>query len=430
MWLPLLQIFINLVSFVSDSPQAYKALLAFFSVGGMLFFLFGFRSSVGFVGALFLSLFFFRDDRWRHVSITLFMEPLVLFNLGACYFFLVHKYRKVAALFFVLASFSRPEILLTAPVCVVGMWWYSRSLKHSLTLGVLYLPVTLFFLIVRITQDQFRSYLHFDFEKTSIFIRSVGYGFSSSYSNGFLGRELPITFFAILGIVMFFIKPHPPRFQSLRDRFIGVLFLVAFFLELAVSAQAVTPLNRNNVNLETGQGLYFRLSLYLDLCVFIVSGYGAQRLYDYFSNKSTRILLILLFTALLFDGFRSLAKMWPAPAEYKVTGRVLAEAERRCAEGDRTSCDRTIYLCKLDPARTTKQGSVFQTPLFTYTRWKGWKVKKVDCDLGNQSQAHVYLRFWYPGSIEKGYLEEIRQSCRTFLSLYTPNTPRWRELCF
>ena len=349
-WLPGLQVLLNLMSKISDSPAAYKLLVNLIALPGALLLLNLVWNYVSPWSALFTGLYFLSDWSWWFMSTSIYMEPLLLFNLSAALTAQLNRKQILACFFFLLATFSRPELLLAAPGLVISVFFWTKSLKSACRLAALYVPVLVFFLVSKWGISEFYTPLVFNGELS----QNVLYKF-------FIPFLLPGKYFFRAVAVLAMIE-IATIFSAKSKCQAGNRWLRFFILTWGVFILTMTVIAPFFHSIGPGSS---RFSLFTVLPIFFLA--------SLFIDSSIRRFPVLK-ACLIAASVAGITIQWvrftpQAPSEYTLADEVLHFLGKNQSTALNEGGGKTISVI------VTPSDRIISSNLLLYARFRGWRLE-------------------------------------------------------
>lgn len=414
-WLPGYQILLQFIHSISDTPFAYKFANALLGSGIVtLTFLLSARY-IGIWAGLTTILYFFVHYLWINIATSVYMEPLAIFCLLlACYCALT-SHRALCSIAFIIASFTRPEILLAGPAILLAHLLIIGSLKRTFIVGFLYLPIASYYLYVKWRwADLFRSPGTWTPEGSLLLWEQFTSILHSSPLFAVVGAG------ALCSLLAIFITPSffPHKKFTLK---VLLLSLVLFYLCYLI----IPPIFHAS---STGGS---RESIFLGLPMFFFFGVGIQYLCSFPALRGPQILSVAL-AVLIVHEYKNL---WsPEGLGYREAASI------RSALREKGYTPGKVYICMPDPTQALRDDlhSTKKRPLFVYLRLRGWSPHSyIPCVKGKRGWKHTtartgrpLLRIYRPQSYSNEYEQELLDGVAHCVDLYKRRAIPLAKACF
>ena len=394
-WLPGLQILLQGVSLISDSAVAYKSLVCLIGIAGMWLFFLLLRDLFGVWVATVAFLFFFLQDQWVWVTTSIYMEGLTFLSVVAAVSCFVRGWNVAGSLFFVWATFCRPEVLLAMPaVCIVHLIWF-RSFQRTVLTALLAAPVTCYYLWLKFGATLLRSPGEFSLGESLELLNRV----TSYYQSSFVFQ-----FFALLALYQIIrLAIDKTYYQRYRRQLLLTLLGLAIFYPTYL---LVSPVGHQL----SGGGS--RFGMLLSIPVFTLAalaiGHFCKRYWPGVAMATLVVSTVLL--TLRYTNIDDRAP-WSFLAAWKTHQKLL---EHGYMVGN-------LPLCILDGKRMTRPDlhPTKRMPVLLYLRFLGWKVEPIPCFENQERWKKIrkkgqdpLLLVYRPDSLEEDYLSQVSRQCR------------------
>lgn len=413
-WLPATQILVQLVQNISDTAITYKLVIGLVAASAVFLTLLLLHRFLGMWGMLFGWLFFILSDQWQMVATSVYMEPLALFFLSASVYFFSSGRSKVGKVLFVGGTFTRPEFLISAPAILAVHFLFFKNWRRSIRFGMLFLPISIYYLIIKSILPGFESSGQFDWGISSLLLYKL-----------FMGYEYRLVFqlSAVLALFGLFTLLLDPNFLAGKVRkFLLLLPLgIALFVLIFV---VFTPLAHGYCPGGTRHTLLITLPVWLYAAIFV----------SYFSNHYPKIgpallmLMVMVALPVRFSNFK------PKQPHYFAAIQELIAALKLKLPAGRNQ----IYLCNLDDSQLNGDDvhMLDRNPIKLYLRFADLKLRPIDCGIEDDTWRDMIrenhtplLRIYLPAGLTKKYELLLTEECRYFKKIFKGGR-LVAEICF
>jgi hypothetical protein len=394
-WLPALQLILQAAGMISDSPLAYKLPVFMISLAGMWLFFMVIARLLGFWCAVLSFLYFFVHLQWTWVATSPYMEPLLLLTASAAAYCYLSGRTWLSRFFVAAATFSRPEPLIALPILLTMHLLYYRDFRRAAKFGLLFFPVVLYYLALKVYLPSFASPAAFDWGASLRLLQHLlpDLRITPAY--------LAVLVLALLGVVRLFLDQGglPERRRALLVIAGGLILFYAGYAAAVPRLHAIAPSGRFTIL------TLLPAFVYASLCL----DYAYRRWPDFM----VKIFLVVIAGTLTYR----FARRDFRPADGYLAVRDVLQSAREFS----FASERTFYVCENDRRMLTKPDvrEISQNGVFLHFRFAGWVVKKIPCLSGETGWKEIaarrkrpLLRLYDRYGVRAEYAKELTAGCR------------------
>lgn len=409
-WLPALQVIMQIVNFFADYPQLYKAVNFCIGILGMFICFLLVSEYLGGASLLIFSLYFFLHLQWIGMVTSIYMEPLAIMSLASCLYFHLKGKKNTSAIFFILASFSRPEVLIALPAILIAHYYYYRDQKRVIKFSFLFIPVILYYLIIKLTLPAFHNPMRYEFSETVRLLWMLTEVFRNRWE---------FSIILVLGIggiwSILFDKDFLP---NLRKCFLAFLIgaLIFYFCFLFLLPFAHRPGGT-------------RISILLTLPMSLFAGVFVRYLLEKF-GYIVRVSAYILFALLIVNKIANY-RIYP-PRAYLHAVKIDSDLKKSSYKNG------SLYICI--PDSTKVKQTVFEgdfRDILLHLRFLNWPYKTISCAENSidwkvieKRKKIPILKIYDKFFTDKNYLELLTKNCSYYQNIKDKRSKVVGNLCY
>ena len=394
-WLPLYQFILRSINLLTENIMVFKYVSYFIAIAAMISSYFLAKILFSRVLAISVLVYFLIHVQWIGVSTSLYMEPLFILNITLALIFYSKQKNLLFSLFFILATFSRPELVVAAPTIVITSFILKRDLYRILKITLLYIPIIVFYLCLKLNVTEFDTPNSFRFDDTKKLLSLV---FDVYLHNKIYIFQAILVFLGIY--VSIFKKINTKNIALLRILPISILIFI-------ITYTVIIPFFHNFSAGGTRKSLY----------ILIISFLYVGAFFDYLLSKNPEIAKALFcFLLGITVTYSYYSRDTRAPSTYKISQSINTEMEKKYDH------NLTHYYCKIDSSQKTKHGihPLYVKQVLFYLRSYDWKMEEIDCSLSNnlwktlsEDENRSVLKIYDIKSLKSKYIFELERFCYT-----------------